>query len=111
MRWRASTATRRVAIALIGAGAIALAPSRAEGAPGDEPNAERIKTASEEFDKGRRAYLAGAYVEAAIHFENAYHDAPRPEPLRSAIRARMAAHDDARAATLASLASVRYGTD
>jgi len=76
-----------------------------------EPSAERIKSASEEFDKGRRAYLAGDFAEAAVHFENAYQDAPRPEPLRSAIRARLAAHDDARAATLASLAAVRYGTD
>jgi hypothetical protein len=87
-----------------------LAPSRARGADA-EPSAERIKSASEEFDKGRRAYLANDFAEAAVHFENAYHDAPRPEPLRSAIRARLAAHDDARAATLASLAAVRYATD
>ena len=72
---------------------------------------DRIQSAAQEFDTARRAYLAGDFAEAAVHFENAYHDAPRPEPLRSAIRARLAAHDDARAATLASLASVRYEGD
>ena len=76
-----------------------------------EPSADRIQAAAEEFDTGRRAYLAGDYSAAAMHFENAYHDAPRPEPLRSAIRARRAAKDDALAATLASLAAARYASD
>jgi hypothetical protein len=76
-----------------------------------EPSADRIQAAAEEFDTARRAYLAGDYHQAAIHFENAYHDAPRPEPLRSAIRARRAAKDDARAATLASLGAARYADD
>jgi hypothetical protein len=86
--------------------------SAASRAPAAGPPApDRIQSAAQEFDTGRRAYLAGDFGQAAVHFENAYHDAPRPEPLRSAIRARLAAHDDARAATLASLASARYADD
>jgi hypothetical protein len=89
--------------------ALAGRAARADETP--EPSAERLKSAAEEYDLGRRTYLAGKYEEAAIHFETAFHDAPRPEPLRAAIRARRAAHQDARAASLASLAAVRYATD
>ncbi len=96
---------------LVAIATVTMVASSTARAADAEPSAERIKSAAEEFDKGRRAYLAGDFGEAAVHFENAYQDAPRPEPLRSAIRARLAAHDDARAATLASLAAVRYGTD
>ncbi len=51
------------------------------------------------------------YEEAAIHFENAFHDAPRAEALRNAIRARKDAKQFARAATLAALAERLYADD
>ena len=78
-----------------------------------EPSAssERIRSAAEEYDRGRRAFVAGTYEDAAVHFENAYSDAPRAEALRNAVRARRAAKQGARAATLASLAAARYPED
>lgn len=76
-----------------------------------QPSAERIKAAAEEFDRGRRAYLAKDYEQAAVHFENAYRDAPRAETLRLAIRARRDAKQLARAATLAAIAQQRYPDD
>jgi hypothetical protein len=82
------------------------------GRAGDPPpSAERLRSAAEEYDKGRRYYQAGDYEQAAIHFENAYTDAPRAEPLRNAIRSRRLAKQLARAATLASLAASRYEND
>lgn len=80
-------------------------PARAEE-PQSSP--ERIKAAAEEFDRGRRAFLAKDYGEAASHFESAYRDAPRAETLRLAIRARREAKQLARAATLAAVAQQRY---
>lgn len=76
-----------------------------------QPSPERIKAAAEEFDRGRRAYLAKDFEQAAIHFENAYRDAPRAETLRLAIRARRDAKQIARAATLAAIAQARYPDD
>jgi hypothetical protein len=72
---------------------------------------ERIAAAAEEFEQGRRAYLAKEYAEAAAHFENAYRDAPRAETLRLAIRARRDAKQPARAATLAALAREQYNDE
>jgi hypothetical protein len=85
--------------------------ARTARADAKAPSAERIRSAAEEFDMGRRAFVARAYADAAVHFENAYSDAPRAEALRNAIRARRAAKEEARAATLASLAGVHYGSD
>ena len=62
-------------------------------------------------DRGRRAYLAKDFEQAAVHFENAYRDAPRAETLRLAIRARRDAKQLARAATLAAIAQQRYPDD
>lgn len=76
-----------------------------------QPSAERIKAAAEEFDRGRRAYLAKDFEQAAVHFENAYRDAPRAETLRLAIRARRDAKQLARAATLSAIAQQRYPED
>src|SRR5689334_8497513 len=59
--------------------------AHAEAAP---PTAERIRSAAKEYDEGRRLFVAGEFEQAAIHFENAYNDAPRAEALRNAIRAR-----------------------
>ena len=77
----------------------------------DSPSAERIKAAAEEFDRGRRAYLAKDFEQAAGHFENAFRDAPSKETLRLAIRARRDAKQPARAATLAAVAQDKYGSD
>jgi len=55
--------------------------------------------------------MENKYEEAAIHFENAFHDAPRAEALRNAIRARKDAKQFARAATLAALAERAYADD
>jgi hypothetical protein len=75
------------------------------------PSADRIKSAMEEYDAGRRAFTDGKYEEAAVHFENAYHDAPNAQTLRNAIRARKQASQLARAGTLALLALDRYASD
>jgi hypothetical protein len=75
------------------------------------PNAEHIKSAMAEYDAGRRAFTDGKYEEAAIHFENAFHDAPNAQTLRNAIRARKQANQLARAGTLAILAQDHYADD
>jgi hypothetical protein len=76
-----------------------------------QPSPERIKAAAEEFDRGRRAYLAKDYEQAAVHFENAYRDAPSAQTLRLAMRARRDGKQLARAATLAAIAQTRYPED
>lgn len=83
----------------------------AQDTPASQPSPERIKAAAEEFDRGRRAYLAKDFEQAAIHFENAYRDAPRAETLRLAIRARRDAKQLSRAATLAAIVQARYADD
>jgi hypothetical protein len=75
------------------------------------PSAERIKSAAAEYDAGRRAFTDGKYEDAAVHFENAYHDAPNAQTLRNAIRARKQASQLARAATLAVIAQQNYSDD
>jgi hypothetical protein len=75
------------------------------------PSPERIKSAAEEYDRGRRSFLAKEYEQAAVHFESAFRDAPRAETLRLAIRARREAKQLARAATLAAIAQQRYTSD
>ncbi|MBX3189366.1 MAG: hypothetical protein KF819_20250 [Labilithrix sp.] len=83
------------------------APARAD----EPPSAERLKSAAEEFDLGRRAFLAKDFDGAAVHFESAFRDAPRAEALRLAIRARREAKQLARAGTLAAIAADRYPND
>lgn len=101
--------------ARLAASAVALGSALLGGAAAraeePQPPPERIKAAAEEFDRGRRAFLAKDYGEAAVHFESAYRDAPRAETLRLAIRARKEAKQLARAATLAAVAQQRYGGD
>jgi hypothetical protein len=87
---------------------LAFAPTARAGAV---PSAERIKSAAAEYDAGRRAFTDGKYDEAAVHFENAYHDAPNAQTLRNAIRSRRQASELARAATLSLLAQERYPDD
>lgn len=97
------------ALALVGPLALGRGPREARA--DEAPSADRLKAAAEEFDRGRRAYLAKDYEGAATHFENAYRDAPRAETLRLAIRARREAKQLARAATLAAIARDRYPSD
>ena len=77
----------------------------------EPPSADRLKSAAEEYDRGRRAFLADDFDGAAVHFENAYRDAPRAETLRLAIRARRTGKQVARAAILAAVAQQRYPDD
>src|SRR4051794_39715037 len=78
---------------------------------GGAPSAERIKSAAAEYDAGRRAFTDGKFEDAAVHFENAYHDAPNAQTLRNAIRARKQGGQLARAATLAIIAQQSYSDD
>jgi hypothetical protein len=75
------------------------------------PDADRLKAAADEFDSGRRSFKVRDFENAAVHFENADRDAPSPEALQSAIRARKEAGHTARAATLSALALSRYPAD
>jgi hypothetical protein len=89
-------------------GALAPAVSLASE-PG--PSVDRIKSAAGEYDAGRRAFTEKHFEEAAVHFENAYRDAPNAQTLRSAMRARRQAGQLARASTLAALAQLKYASD
>lgn len=99
---------RALAGALVLAGLAIGSPCRA-----DEPlvTPDRLRAAEEEYDAGRRAFLADQFEAAALHFENAFRDAPRSQVLRNAIRSRQKAKQLARAATLAELARRRYAAD
>jgi hypothetical protein len=111
---RTSRRARPLSLALVALASVAIgAPVAIAHAQGTAatPSAERLKSAAEEYDRGRRAYLANDFEQAAIHFENAYNDAPRAEPLRNAIRARTQAKQLARAATLSALAQALYAND
>ena len=77
----------------------------------EPPSADRLKSAAEEYDRGRRAFLADDFEGAAVHFEAAFRDAPRAETVRLAIRARRKAKQLGRAATLAAIAQQRYPND
>jgi hypothetical protein len=83
----------------------------ASAAPAGPPDAERLKIAAEEFDAGRRAFKVKDFENSAVHFENADRDAPSPEALQSAMRARKEAGQMARAATLGAWGLARYPAD
>lgn len=76
-----------------------------------EPTPAQVRTAAEAFDKGREAYKAEDYVEAAEQFEKADNNAPSPAAIELAIRSRDKAGELDRAATLASLALKRHPED
>jgi hypothetical protein len=78
---------------------------------GSEPTPAQVRIAAEAFDKGREAYKAEEYVEAAEQFEKADSNAPSPAALELAIRARDRAGELDRAATLMSLALKRHPDD
>ena len=93
---------RSVVMALV-AGALVAAAVRAE-----EPDPQRLQKAADAFDEGARAFKSGRFEEAADLFETADRLAPNPAALNNAIRARRAAKQGAKAATLAAAALVRF---
>ncbi|MET0593415.1 MAG: hypothetical protein ABW133_11990, partial [Polyangiaceae bacterium] len=97
----------------LGLGWLVLAGSTVSGlaAAAGPPDAERLKIAAEEFDAGRRAFKVKDFESAAVHFENADRDAPSPEALQSAMRARKEAGQMARSATLGAWGASRYPND
>ncbi len=76
-----------------------------------EPTPAQVRVAAEAFDKGREAYKAEEYVDAAEQFERADNNAPSPAAIELAIRSRDKAGELDRAATLASLALKRHPDD
>lgn len=74
----------------------------------EEPTPAQVRAAAEAFDRGREAYKAEEYVEAAEQFEKADSSAPSPAAIELAIRAREKAGELDRAATLLSLAVKRH---
>lgn len=93
---------------------LALALSAGEAAyaqSATEPTPAQIKVAAEAFDRGREAYKAEEYVEAAEQFEKADSNAPSSAALELAIRARDKAGELDRAATLMALALRRHPDD
>lgn len=89
-------------------GCLALGPTLSSAAG---PTPQQIKAAADEFDRGVKSAQAGNMDEAASHFEAADREAPSPDALKAAIRARRDAKQPARAATLAALALTRYPAD
>lgn len=75
---------------------------------GSEPTPAQVRTAAEAFDKGREAYKAEDYVEAAEQFERADNNAPSAAALELAVRSRDRAGELDRAATLLALGLKRY---
>ncbi|MCH9685216.1 MAG: hypothetical protein K0V04_27520 [Deltaproteobacteria bacterium] len=73
-----------------------------------QPSEEDIGAAAEAFSHGQRAELAHDYARAAEFYELADDLAPRPEPLRSAAKNRLAAGEQATAATRALELQRRY---
>jgi hypothetical protein len=76
-----------------------------------EPTPAQVRTAAEAFDKGREAYKAEEFVDAAEQFEKADTNAPSSAALELAIRSRDKAGQLDRAATLAALAMKRHPED
>jgi hypothetical protein len=76
-----------------------------------EPTPARLKVAAEAFDRGREAYKAGRFSEAAEQFERADANAPNATSLELAIKARDKAGNLDRAGTLAVLALERHPGD
>jgi hypothetical protein len=76
-----------------------------------EPTPAQVRAAAEAFDKGREAYKAEEFVEAAEQFEKADGSAPSSAALELAIRSRDKAGELDRAATLLALALKRHPGD
>lgn len=80
-------------------------------AENEEPTAEDIRQAAEEFSEGQRSYRAHNFAESAEHFEAADGFAASMNALRGAISSRQKAGQGDRAATLAALALERHPDD
>jgi hypothetical protein len=80
-------------------------------AQSDGPSPSQIKAAAAAFDRGREAYKAEEYREAAEQFESADTSAPSAQAIELAIRARDKSGELERAATLAALALQRHPDD
>jgi hypothetical protein len=76
-----------------------------------QPPQHDVAAAAQAYEAGQRAQLAGNHAEAARLFELAFDAAPSPAALRSAIRNRRLAGDNARAATLSLQAITTYPAD
>lgn len=79
--------------------------------PAKAAGADAVQRAAEHFDEGTRAFQAKRYEQAASHFEAAFAAVPNARALRVAMRAREAAGQPDRAATLAALAHTLYASD
>jgi tetratricopeptide (TPR) repeat protein len=90
----------------VAAGIVALCVARAAVAA--EPTVDDIKAAEADFNRGREAYKASEFVEAAEYFESADGHAPNEKVLELAISARDKAGNADRAATLGQLALETY---
>ena len=101
----------RVAAAAVMTALLLVAAPASADPPGKAPDAARVRTAAEQFDAGVTAYKARNYEASASHFEAADAAVPSAMALRQAIRARAAAGQGSRAATLAALALERYASD
>jgi hypothetical protein len=81
------------------------------GDPPKPPDAARVRAAADEFDAGRDANKQKEFERAASHFEAADAAVPSANALRQSMRARAAAGQGSRAATLAALALRLYPAD
>jgi hypothetical protein len=93
-----------VILAVLGQATVAWAGS-------EEPTAEDIRQAAQEFSEGQHSYRAHNFAESAEHFEAADGSAPSTNALRGAISSRQKAGQADRAATLAALALERHPDD
>jgi hypothetical protein len=92
-------------------GVLSLFAAENAHAEGASPTPEQIAAAAEAFDRGRDAYKAGRFAEAAEQFERADSNAPSATALELAIKSRDKAGDLDRAATLALLAVDLYASE
>jgi len=105
---RALSRVRAAVTALALAGSVcAFAPSIAHAAP----DAAKVRTAAEEFDEAVRLYKQKEFASAASHFESADAAVASPKALRLAIKSRLEAGQNSRAATLAAYALDNYPSD
>jgi hypothetical protein len=100
---RARSIPALIVLAFVASAALALAQ--------EPPDPGRLRAAAEDFDEGARLFKLKQFEEAAERFESADRLAPSAAPLGNAIRARRAAKQNARAATLSALALARYPED
>jgi hypothetical protein len=78
---------------------------------GQQSDPGKLAAAAEEFDEGTKAFKRKDYEEAGAHFEAADRYAPSAGALGNAIRARKAAKQTARTATLCAQALTRFPDD